>query len=384
MQPVRRRQVASALIICLLAFITGCNSHPALASTMYVAKSSLNTPSSMVENTNLIAIEAENFASQHLDHKRRWLVMSEDTSTHNYPDADLPHYETASGKSYIEILPDTRVNHYETLVRGENFSAQGGNVAVLTYPVYFDKPGKYYVWSRAFSTGSEDNGVHIGLNGHWPETSQRVQFCHGKHKWTWSSAQRTIGNHCGVPNTISVNVPTKGVHTLMISMREDGFELDKLLLTQDVNYQPRGKGIAAKRLAPPPLQEKTELFGIKQYKRIIKPESFKFDKTNNGFEATLALGHKDRGSSSLIVVTLHDTHQNVQPIEFTIRINDKIIGNFKNNSSITLNNEFYFITDKVNLSKGDVIRVTVTNPGDVLSIKKIKSLWQALVISRSQ
>ncbi|WAJ71960.1 hypothetical protein [Catenovulum adriaticum] len=193
------------------------------------------------EKDGFVVIEAEHFSSQHLDQKRRWMTFSNDTQRHGYSDNDGLHLNDASSGAYIEILPDTRTNHSEELVRGENFSEKAGVMAVLTYPVYFANVGKYYVWARAFSTGSEDNGVHIGLNSTWPETSQRLQLCENKHQWTWSSAQRTKDNHCGEPKTITLTIPEPGVHTIMLSMREDGFELDKLLLTLDSNYIPKGQ-----------------------------------------------------------------------------------------------------------------------------------------------
>lgn len=204
-----------------------------------------------------IVIEAENFASQELDEVRQWMVFTKDSTTHQLADSDPLHYENASNGSYIEILPDTRTNHSEKLIRGENFTNQPGKMAVLTYPVKFTTPGKYYVWARAFSTGSEDNGVHIGLNGEWPQSSQRLQLCKGKHKWTWSSAQRVKTNHCGTPNTISITIPTAGTHNVMISMREDGFELDQLLLTQDKSYSPKGIE-RAETLAQAPVQVKEQ------------------------------------------------------------------------------------------------------------------------------
>ena len=35
------------------------------------------------------------------------------------------------------------------------------------------------------------------------ESGERMQWCKGKNKWTWSSAQRVEENHCGTPQTIS-------------------------------------------------------------------------------------------------------------------------------------------------------------------------------------
>jgi len=41
----------------------------------------------------------------------------------------------------------------------------------------------------------------------------------------------------------TVNITTTGVHTLNLWMREDGFVIDKLLLTTNASYMPSGTGV---------------------------------------------------------------------------------------------------------------------------------------------
>ena len=147
----------------------------------------------------------------------------------------------SSGQAYLEILPDTRRNHQEKLIAGENFSNQPGQLGLLHYQIFFNNPGRYYVWVRAYSTGSEDNGIHVGLNGQWVESGQRMQWCEGKEQWTWASKQRTQEVHCGVEKLIYLDIDTPGRHTVSFSMREDGFEFDKFVLSQRYE-QPEGLG----------------------------------------------------------------------------------------------------------------------------------------------
>ena len=136
-------------------------------------------------------------------------------------------------------MPDTRVTHDDELVKGENFSDVPGAIGSVHYKVKFNTPGRYYVWARAMSTGSEDNGLHVGLNGAWPESGQRMQWCEGKNKWTWSSAQRVPDNHCGTPNTIYLNIDEPGEYIISFSMREDGFEMDRWIITNNSNFIPK-------------------------------------------------------------------------------------------------------------------------------------------------
>ena len=45
-----------------------------------------------------------------------------------------------------------------------------------------------------------------------------------------------------MPGSIYVDVAAPGEHTIAVSMREDGFEFDKLVLTDDEGYEPQGDG----------------------------------------------------------------------------------------------------------------------------------------------
>ncbi len=195
-----------------------------------------------LEQNGIVAVEAEHFASQSKTGKRKWYVLNGSGSTPT-PDPDPDHSNGASGDGYLEILPDTRVTHSDPLINGENFSNTAGETTIVNYKVKFTTPGKYFVWVRAYSTGSEDNGVHVGIDGTWPASGNRMQWCAGKNQWTWESKQRTGANHCGEAEKIFINVPSAGVHTISFSMREDGFEMDKFVLSKAYT-KPTGAGPA--------------------------------------------------------------------------------------------------------------------------------------------
>ncbi|MGF1484018.1 MAG: hypothetical protein ACFBZ8_06605 [Opitutales bacterium] len=188
------------------------------------------------EQDGLLVIEAEHFAAQAQTEKRRWYLFNEQVSPDISPDADPPHLEDAGGEAYLEILPDTRVTHADPMRFGTNFANAPGRLAILTYLAEFTQPGRYYVWVRAHSTGTEDNGIHVGLNGAWPESGRRMQWCEGKRRWWWESKQRTEEKHCGVPGAIFLEIEEPGLHRIHFSMREDGFEFDRFLLTTDADF----------------------------------------------------------------------------------------------------------------------------------------------------
>lgn len=199
------------------------------------------------ELDGLVAIEAEHFVAQTQTEKRGWHITSPESVPNVQPDGDPPHLAGASGGAYVECLPDTRRTHGDKLIQGENFSNEPGKLAVLHYRVHFNTPGRYYVWVRAYSTGSEDNGLHVGIDGQWPESGQRMQWCEGKNSWRWESKQRTQTEHCGVPHAIYLDVAEAGEHEILFSMREDGFEFDKFLLTTNRQLaRPEGAGPASR------------------------------------------------------------------------------------------------------------------------------------------
>ncbi|MEM1296203.1 MAG: hypothetical protein AAGH89_12620 [Verrucomicrobiota bacterium] len=187
----------------------------------------------------VVSFEAESFTEQSNHELRSWHLTSATSIPQIEPDADPAHLEGASGGAYLEILPDSRRNHDEKLIKGVNFSPEPGQMAILKYRIAFPKPGKYYVWARVYSTGTEDNGFHIGLNGEWPESGQRWQTV-VKNRWHWECKQRTEEVHIGVPMQLFLEIPSAGEHEILISMREDGCELDKLVLATDLDFRPEG------------------------------------------------------------------------------------------------------------------------------------------------
>lgn len=180
-----------------------------------------------------VRIEAENYTSK----SDRWVLTSPDYTPTLQPDPDPPHNSSASGNANLELLPDTRVTHDDTVVNGGmdgNFWGGPGGGPRIDYNVNIPEAGRYLVYVKTFSTNTEDNGIHVGVNGNLPESGKRIQIC-SKHNWQWTSAQRTNENHCGVPKTIWLDFPAAGVNTVTFFAREDGFEIDQFLLLKETH-----------------------------------------------------------------------------------------------------------------------------------------------------
>ncbi|MGJ8681079.1 hypothetical protein [Paraglaciecola sp.] len=362
------------------------------------------------EQNGLVVIEAENFSSQVLSDTRRWLVFDQTGNISDdglFADPDTPHAEGASGNSYIEILPDNRTNHDEELITGENFMPTAGKMAVLTYPVFFTQPGRYYIWGRAFSTGPEDNGFHFGLDGEWQESSQRLQLCKGKHEWTWSSQQRRPANHCGTPKTLWIDVETAGQHTLMMSMREDGAELDKIILSKDEGFTPEGLGPDETLYQLPKLVEKKTYKNINNYAYILNSkDDFEYENGTSDvyyFDKWRGVLGINAGKPELRnkFISASYTHKKPKPQSFNMKLvtlteldgeseykvllNGKVIGEFKNPETNVDYAEAEFDLGLVELKNGDKLTIqsnAVTNgkipEGDITAFARGR--WRGVVL----
>lgn len=172
------------------------------------------------ERDGLLVLEAEHFFEQTHADKRAWHLTTRDMTPQVHPDGDASHIAGAAGGAYIELLPDTRRSHDDKLVHGGNFSNKPGKMAILSYKVKFNTPGVYHLWARAFTTTSEDNGLHFGLDGEWPASAQRWQTV-TKNRWHWESRQRTAEVHVGVPGILTLTINEPGQHMLHVSMSEE-------------------------------------------------------------------------------------------------------------------------------------------------------------------
>src|SRR5262249_44522953 len=117
----------------------------------------------------------------------------------------------------------------------------------LQYQVQFTTPGTYYVWVRAWADDDNDNSVHVGLDGQAVESADRVST-NQYGGWVWFDTTMA-----GAVATLVV--PSAGVHTINVWMREDGFRLDRLLLTTNGSAAPSGDGppeISGSGASPPP------------------------------------------------------------------------------------------------------------------------------------
>jgi glucose/arabinose dehydrogenase len=133
--------------------------------------------------------------------------------------------QTLSGASgtVLVALPDSGINTADTT-----------NGPRRDYAVKFSTTGTYEVWIRLRGPTSASDSIHAGLNGTLATTGGQ-----GISNGTTLGWKNVVGT-----TRVTVNVATAGVATVNLWMREDGVQVDKLLLTKDTALTPTGTGPA--------------------------------------------------------------------------------------------------------------------------------------------
>jgi hypothetical protein len=115
----------------------------------------------------------------------------------------------------------------------------------MTYEVEFTTTGTFFVWVRGFAAAGSDATFHVGLGGN-PSASKAELNTIGSWAWTNVNSKGAL---------LTLGVTTAGVQTVNFWMREDGFIVDKIVLSKDVDFvpadggpeeSPRGTPVAAK------------------------------------------------------------------------------------------------------------------------------------------
>lgn len=127
----------------------------------------------------------------------------------------------ASGGYYVHALPDILVH-----MKGDEYGP------VLSYDLFFESNGTYYAWllMRGNSYGNDTVGLAWGDG---PEFEELVISSHA-----WDSAGQWEWEPASSREPLAINMPEAGLSTLFIIMREDGVEVDAILITDDPLFDP--------------------------------------------------------------------------------------------------------------------------------------------------
>ena len=171
----------------------------------------LPAPTPVVQDSGvqgLVYWEAEEFVANVPQGSDSWVV---DTSRSGY-----------SGLGAMNTTPNDGTSNNSNYVT---------NSPRLDYDIEFVKTGTHYLWVRGLGPTSNDNSVHAGINGVGVGSADRI----GGFSDFWMWRGRDMNN-----SRVTIDVPSTGVHTINLWMREDGMFVDKMILTKDSGYTPSG------------------------------------------------------------------------------------------------------------------------------------------------
>ena len=161
------------------------------------------------DGLGLVSIEAEDYHHTTApDGIHQWITVDDNA---------------ASGGQSLQALVDNGANH--------NTGYESSSPR-LDYEINFTQTGTHYVWILGKAGGTDvgsSDSIHAGLNGQGLSTSDRIFGFDDTYGWsndTMDAAKATI------------EVSETGIHTFNLWMREDGFMLDKIILTTDLYYNP--------------------------------------------------------------------------------------------------------------------------------------------------
>jgi hypothetical protein len=158
----------------------------------------------------LVVMEAENFSDNLPNGTAEWLFTAEPLEY--------------SGDGAMLAVSDGPFADAATALEGS---------PVMIYTVKFNYPGPHYIWVRASRSIDDPGGTdsyHTGLNQAIPESGTWIQFEGafggetGTWQWIWKC--ETIAGQA------YVDIPSEGVYDFEIYIREEGFRIDKIVLSQ--------------------------------------------------------------------------------------------------------------------------------------------------------
>jgi WD40 repeat protein len=166
-----------------------------------------------------ITIEAEDFDANVQQGCHWWSVIDD---------------QSASGEKKVQCFPDLSKDK-SGVISEYGIHDPRKDAPKLDYRVHFTTPGVYHVWARGQSYDHYGNSFHVGMNGKPVESSDKIECLGENNTWIWDNDTKD-----NAPATIKIE--EAGPVTINIWPREDGIQIDKLVLTLDDAFQPADLG----------------------------------------------------------------------------------------------------------------------------------------------
>jgi hypothetical protein len=208
---IQLTELSTCVLGACAALLLGCASptseNPQSDVEVSVHHSTLSDP--FIESNGMVVMEAENFHVRESRGRHSWYTTYD---------------KWASNLRNVLVSPNLGITYDENYVV---YSPQ------LDFHVYFKTIGTFIVWIRGAGETSDDNSCHVGIDGMAVDTAARVTGFRGQ--LSWSNEMQNI-------QIATVPITEAGMHTINVWMREDGFRMDKIVLTTDSDFVPGGDG----------------------------------------------------------------------------------------------------------------------------------------------
>jgi hypothetical protein len=166
----------------------------------------------------------------------------QDSSANGIVSIDAEHYMAnigQNGHTWEKVLKTGYAGECAMQALPNNGTSINTGYAVnsprMDYLVNFIKTGKQYIWARGIGPSGNDDSYHAGIDGKETGTCDRISSFTAKWKWSKNDMDGSAAYF---------TVAAAGEHTVNIWMREDGFIIDKIVITTNPNYVPTGTGPA--------------------------------------------------------------------------------------------------------------------------------------------
>jgi hypothetical protein len=169
--------------------------------------------------------------------------FQQDTTTQAIVAFEAEQYDASTslgGKSWVKVTGSTHSAAAAMQGVPNTTTKIESNVTTtaprLDFRVNFVRTGLHYVWVRGLAQGGDADSVHAGLDGVVQGGSDHIEDFSDTRRWSNRTKDGPVAQ---------VDVATAGQHTFNLWVREDGFVVDKVVLTKSSSYAPSGTGPAA-------------------------------------------------------------------------------------------------------------------------------------------
>ncbi|MCY4045266.1 MAG: VCBS domain-containing protein [Cellvibrionales bacterium] len=173
-----------------------------------------------------ITLTDVNDAPQQVFVEKEGMLVIEMEDFHQIVDRNGPSWEMVddiTSSNRASITSANEAYHFGNSLQG----------STAQYAIQVTTPGTYYLWLKSIRPEVYDNtsdSLHITLNG------ELQPFAMAVSGFGWRNSL------FGQEERAQITIDEAGLHTLGVWVREDGYRIDQLVLTQDPDFVPEGIG----------------------------------------------------------------------------------------------------------------------------------------------